>query len=70
MNKTHYCSNHSEPLPLFPCKIFDGITVGYYCVSCDDFVPTHNPEIGVIKRLFTICRKSELNDRRKITCVQ
>ncbi len=70
MEKIHYCNNHSEPLPLFPCKIFDGITVGYYCVSCDEFVPAHSPEIGVIKRLFTICRKSEVNDRRKITCVQ
>lgn len=70
MEKTSFCHKHSEPLPLFPCKIFDGIIVGYYCVSCDDFVPTYNPEIGVIKRLFGMCRKAEHHARRKIECVQ
>jgi hypothetical protein len=70
MKKTHYCNNHSEPLPLFPCKIFDDITIGYYCVSCDDFVPSHNPEIGIIKKLFIINRKTETSVRRSITCVQ
>jgi hypothetical protein len=70
METIHYCNNHSEPLPSFPCKIFDGITVGYYCVSCDEFVPSRNPEIGVIKRLFTICRKNEHSERRKVECVQ
>jgi hypothetical protein len=70
MSKTYYCNKHSELTPLFPCKIFDGITVGYYCVSCDDFVPTYNPEIGVIKRLFGMCRKTQSSVRRKIACVQ
>lgn len=70
MDKIQYCNNHSEPTPLFPCKIFDGITVGYYCVSCDDFVPTHSPEIDVIKKLFSISRKNELRVRRKVACVQ
>jgi hypothetical protein len=71
MGSMHYCDKHLELTPLFPCKIFDGIIVGYYCVSCDDFVPTHNPEIGVIKNLFSKRRnKKELHVRRKLVCVQ
>ena len=71
MEKIQYCNEHSEPIPLFPCKIFDGIIVGYYCVSCDNFVPTHNPEISVIKKLVEMCRnKNVLDARRKLSCVQ
>ena len=49
--KVLYCYKHSKPRPMLPCKVFDGVTVGYYCVSCYDFVPIQNPEIDLIKRL-------------------
>jgi len=71
MDEIHYCNKHSELTPLFPCEIFDGIVVGYYCISCDNFVLTHNPEIGIIKNLFSKQRnKEELHARRKLVCVQ
>lgn len=70
MEKTHYCNNHAEPMPRFPCNIFGGITVGYYCVSCDEFVSAHNPEIGVIKKLFDICRRQEFHMKRRLECVR
>jgi len=37
---------------MLACKVFDGVTVGYYCVYCYDFVPVQNPEIELIKKLF------------------
>lgn len=49
--KVRYCKRHSEPLLMFPCKVFDGVTVGYYCVACYNFVPQNNPELDLIKKL-------------------
>ncbi len=49
-----YCKKHPKPVPMLPCMVFDGITVGYYCVSCYSFLPIDNPEIEVIKRLLVL----------------
>ncbi len=46
-----YCNKHSKPVPMLLCRVFDGITIGYYCVSCYGFVPINNPEISLIKKL-------------------
>ena len=71
MEKIHYCNEHLEPIPLFPCTIFDDIIIGYYCVFCDDFVPIHRPEIEVIKKLVEMSRnKNVIDARSKLSCVQ
>ncbi len=49
--KITYCKKHPKPAPMLPCRIFDGVIVGYYCVSCYSFVNKHNPEIDLIKKL-------------------
>jgi hypothetical protein len=57
-------------MPMFPCKIFGNVTVGYYCVACHDFIPeTIVPEVDVIKKLMETCRNG-IVERREIECVQ
>ena len=36
---------------MFSCKVFDGVTIGYFCVFCFNFVPRSAPEIDLIKKL-------------------
>ncbi len=48
--KIAYCKKHPKPAPMLPCRIFDDVLVGYYCVSCYSFVHIHNPEIDLIKK--------------------
>lgn len=43
---------------MLSCKVLDGVTVGYYCASCYDFVPIQNPEIDLVKK-FVVCIDSE-----------
>lgn len=35
---------------MLPCKVFDGVTVGYYCVFCYGFLPVDNAEVDLIKK--------------------
>ncbi len=49
--RVRYCNKHSNPVLMLSCNVFDGITVGYYCVSCFDFVPIRNPAIDLLKKL-------------------
>lgn len=49
-NSIRYCKKHTKPVPMLPCKVFDGVTVGYYCVFCYGFLPVDNAEVDLIKK--------------------
>ncbi|MEM2760788.1 MAG: hypothetical protein QXU32_03025 [Nitrososphaerales archaeon] len=70
MRNTQRCKKHTEPMPLFPCKIFGNVTVGYYCVACHDFIAIPIvPEVDVLNKLIETCRNGTF-ERSELQCAQ
>lgn len=66
MENSRCCNKHDEPIPLFPCKIFGNVPVGYYCVVCHGFIPKAIvPEVDLLNKLMEICRNGIL-ERREV----
>jgi hypothetical protein len=71
IDHSDYCHTHSESVPLFPCKIFGDIVVGYYCVLCQDFIPRAIvPEVDVIRKLVKLRSKRMISRAGEAMCVQ
>lgn len=58
------CRKHAKPAAMFPCRVFDDIRVGYFCVYCFNFVPVDNPEIEVLRAVMkNTAEQSTIEDK-------